>query len=118
MVYEKGVDDGCYNSPEYCHISFSQYNPGPGTITIREGKGNPNNGWIYNISNTDVYYVRLLISPLLSYGGRVLDVNFRGYIDESEVSGYGMVRPTLYLSSSVKIIDGDGSINNPYKLGL
>ena len=26
------------------------------------------------------------------------------------------VRPTLYLSSSVKIIDGDGSINNPYKL--
>lgn len=26
------------------------------------------------------------------------------------------VRPTLYLSSSVNIIDGDGSINNPYKL--
>ena len=47
------------------------------------------------------------------YVGSTLNVNFQ------TVKGYGYsVRPTLYLSSEVKITGGDGSQSNPYQISL
>ena len=82
-------------------------------------------GWIYNSNklegNSDSVDT-WLISP---YSGHIETVFFimnNGMIKDSSYGGYNgsltelAVRPTLYLSPSVNIIDGDGSINNPYKL--
>ena len=116
MIYAKDVDYGCYDEPRYCHMTFEKYNPGPGTTTIREGKGNPVNGWIYNMFLSNNSTVRWLLSPQKNIT-RVFDIENRGYIGGSDSVGVGMVNPTLYLKSNVKILDGNGSENNPYWLG-
>jgi len=43
--------------------------------------------------------------------------SFWGETKSSASTAYG-VRPAVYLKSNVQIIGGDGSINNPYKLGV
>ena len=41
-----------------------------------------------------------------------------GYINPSSASGAATVKPSVYLLPSVKIISGDGTSSNPYKLEL
>ena len=43
-------------------------------------------------------------------------VNFVGTNDASLSSSHSAVRPSINLESSVKIVDGDGTIDNPYRL--
>ncbi len=46
----------------------------------------------------------------------VLNIFSNGYIEGSFSSNSFGVRPTVYLKSSIKIVDGDGSSSNPYIL--
>ena len=41
-----------------------------------------------------------------------------GYIESSSAYGAAAIRPSVYLLPSVKIISGDGTSSNPYKLEL
>ena len=41
-----------------------------------------------------------------------------GYIESSSASGAATVKPSVYLLPTVKIISGDGTSSNPYKLEL
>ena len=53
-----------------------------------------------------------------SYSNRVFDLTSSGYLDTDHADyGYGS-RPVLYLDASVYKIDGDGSLNNPYIVGM
>ena len=53
----------------------------------------------------------------LFMGGGGLNLNFRVSTPAMYVDSYS-VKPSLYLKSNVKIISGNGSRDNPYKLGI
>ena len=58
------------------------------------------------------------LSPNSSNSDYVFSVYFSGLLNYSSAdSGYGH-RPVLYLDSTVYKIDGDGSIGNPYIIGM
>ena len=54
------------------------------------------------------------ITPYSASG--VWDVSSRGSANGSYPSGAHGVRPSINLKSSVRIVDGDGTIDNPYRL--
>ena len=64
-------------------------------------------------------YFSLTISPISAYSHDVFHVNFFGYVNSyGEVyDSYG-VWPTVYLTTSTKIVDGNGTIDEPYKLQI
>ena len=94
-TYSLGVDDICYNTPDSC------------------GNGTPLSGWIY-LNNTGV-------GTMTHRAGNSYNIFF---VSGGNVRSDGGVntayetRPTLYLSSKVKITSGDGSIDNVYKLSM
>ncbi len=47
----------------------------------------------------------------------VRDVSYDGNANSSSPSYTNGVRPSINLQSSVKIVDGDGTVDNPYRLG-
>ena len=58
------------------------------------------------------------VSPDSSYASGVFTILDRAFVSSSNaIYGYG-VRPVLYLNSNVYITGGDGSINNPFQVGL
>ena len=110
--YSKGIDNQCYNTPYRCYSSNGV---------------NTEKNWI-NISNirdedTSKYNAIWTISPYINDDGKSIFMIFNnsGSILDSSINvggTYPATRPVVYLSSSVKIIDGDGSESNPYKLSL
>ena len=66
--------------------------------------------WLLN------YGFEWTISPNGSNASYVLNVSSNGNLNNNNAS-YGLaVRPVLYLKSNVYIVDGDGSLTNPYIL--
>ena len=60
----------------------------------------------------------LTLTPYSSYSNNVFFLNYNGDLNSYYAyNGYGS-RPVLYLDASVYKIDGDGSLNNPYIVGL
>ena len=58
------------------------------------------------------------LTPNSSYSSDVFFLTISGYLYSSIANnGYGS-RPVLYLDASVYKIDGDGSLNNPYIVGM
>ena len=58
------------------------------------------------------------LTPTSSYGNYVFRLGNIGYVYNNYANyGYGS-RPVLYLDASVYKIDGDGSLNNPYIVGM
>ena len=106
-VYGNGFDNNCF------------INPKSGVFPIT--------GWILrsNVQDEDglsLSYARYIwfISSGISNWGYVFDANGYGNLDgENSFGGnWSGIRTVLYLSSQVKIIDGNGSQNNPYKLSI
>ena len=107
-TYSNMVDNFCFDEPNQCD---------------RYGNGNHYSSWMYYGNHLE--YSNEIYNTLLITVGNSSSTTFNIIFDKGfihPIGGYqrldGVVRPTLYLSSSVKIIDGDGSINNPYKLSL
>ena len=97
-TYSLGVDNICYTDSYNCPDS--------------SGK---NNGWIYTVSNRSYLW---LLSPNNDVNVWYLHANGRLGLSGRGTSDKNAVRPTLYLSSQVKIASGDGSEQNPYRLKL
>ena len=58
------------------------------------------------------------ITPYSSSSGSVFYVYYRGSLNSASTSiGYS-ARPVLYLDSSVYVIDGNGSVSDPYIIGM
>lgn len=104
MVYGKGVDNNCFNSPYRCNPSATP-------------AGAPSTGWLYN-SNMYIDQLTIRYTWLLnSYAGatdRVFMVYVEGLLDTNGLAGYLVVRPTVYLKEDVKVVDGNGEVGNPY----
>ncbi len=69
-----------------------------------------NNDWIFNSAS------QWTITPHASNSGHVFSLNSTGCVDSYYASDAYGVRPVVFLKSSIKIVDGDGSSNNPYIL--
>ncbi len=68
-----------------------------------------NNDWLYDST-------QWTLTPGSSFSSIVFNVNGAGYVDSNGASySYG-VRPSVYLTSNVKISGGDGTSNSPYTL--
>ena len=100
-TYALGVDNTCYSNGRYCYSG---------------GGGMPNKGWIYT-PNSNI--LKWLLSPCSGYSNCSFYVEPTGsvYGYNGVYNPYG-VRPTMYLSSTVKIISGDGTKDNAYKLSM
>ena len=69
-----------------------------------------NNDWIFNSA------YQWTITPRASYSNNVFRLDRAGYVVSRNASGTRGVRPVVFLKSSIKIVDGDGSSSNPYIL--
>ncbi len=69
-----------------------------------------NNDWIFNSS------AEWTITPSASNYRSVFDLGPKGSVLNNNASGTYGVRPVVFLKSSIKIVDGDGSRWNPYIL--
>ena len=91
-TYSNGVDEKCFTDTFNCEFST------------------PTSGWLY-YSDSQWSISSLSDDDLCIYS--------LGYSEGCDDAGTRLdTRPTLYLSSSVKIVDGDGSQGNPYQLSL
>ena len=70
-----------------------------------------NNDWLYESS-----YHQWTITPHASNSYNVFRVGFAGYLRYYSANKAIGVRPVVFLKSSIKIVDGDGSSSNPYIL--
>ena len=71
-----------------------------------------NNDWLYDSSTT-----QWTLTPISSHSNSVFGVHFDGYVNIYFNAGFsGGVRPSVYLTSNVKILGGDGTSNSPYTL--
>ena len=57
------------------------------------------------------------ITPYSSYSGGVFNLNDNGFLYNGANTGYGG-RPVLYLDASVYKIDGEGTLDKPYIIGM
>ena len=72
-----------------------------------------NNNWLFKGND------EWLLPQFTSGSGNVLSVGSYGHASSLSVTfSQFAFRPVLYLTSSVQIIDGDGTSTNPYTLGL
>ncbi len=70
-----------------------------------------NNDWLYDSST-----IQWTLTPHSSQSRRVFYVNGAGCVRSSYAFNSGGVRPSVYLTSNVKILGGDGTSNSPYTL--
>ena len=69
-----------------------------------------NNDWIVNSSS------QWTITPHASFSKFVFDLRNAGFVNSINASFTIGVHPVVFLKSSIKIVDGDGSSSNPYIL--
>jgi len=100
-TYALGVDNTCYTDGVDCRT---------------DNGGTPTKGWIYNTNSNSFQW---LLSPRSVNSENVFFLDPSGYVGGNVLNSNSFgVRPTLYLSSSVKISSGDGSEQGPYQLSL
>ena len=58
------------------------------------------------------------ITPFSSNSNDAFNLNNRGQVTTSNAYNGNAVRPVLYLDSSVYVIDGNGSVSDPYIIGM
>ena len=68
--------------------------------------------WLYGQGN------EWTLTPYSSVSNSVFSLNYYGYLSSLGASNGNSARPVLYLDSSVYVIDGNGSISDPYIIGM
>ena len=96
--YALGVDDSCYNTSGVCYNSSGR-----------------DSGWIYN-SNSNSH--QWILSHKSNSSSTTWYIGPSAGLDDRGVNNNHGIRPTLYLSSQVKITSGIGKSDDPYNLSL
>ena len=95
-----------------------------GTDPCNYNGGCKNKDWLWMTQSSDYTNgSEWLMSPFSTNDAHAFRVYSRGSVsisffvnDENGIASAFSVRPTFYLTSTTSIIDGDGSLNNPYIL--
>ena len=72
-----------------------------------------NNNWLYDSSIT-----QWTLTPATKYNSRVFDIISDGTVNVGLAYGIFSIRPSIYLMSTVVIMNGDGSQSNPFQLSI
>ena len=78
-----------------------------------------NSSWLYNLENK--YYEWTIVPESVATSGRAWYINSNGAINSNPMSNNSNcyeIRPTFYLRSDVTYLYGEGSIENPYRIGI
>ncbi len=98
FTYGKNVEEKCYNSIQYCGD---------------DEESHPETGWLYN--SHDQWTLSQSTTGSIIFG-----INEYGSVSGAFPGNFVGItystRPSLYLNSTVKIIDGDGSQSHPYTI--
>ena len=117
-TYALNIDNICYLTP----INCSEYEVWDDEIEKVDNIGYPTKSWIYNSNMiSDINNIKnvYLLSTNLGWFNYVLIIRNIGNIGiRYAYENIGSIRPVVYLSSNVQIIDGDGTVSSPYKLSL
>ena len=112
FTYSNGVDDVCYNDPSGCYEK--DYQPWNNTYAYKLNPGYAETGWIYN-SFTFAGSWNFLLSPSTYSTYSIFIVQNDGRIRED--GHYEcQIRPVVYLKSSIQILSGEGTEQDPYVL--
>lgn len=104
-TFAYGVQDSCYNDPDSCTISnaiTSYLYKGTSTSSITQ----------WTMSPMSTSYTNMYTNFLAGISGSIHAISISGY------SSTAIIRPVLYLKSSVNIVDGTGTSSDPYILEL
>ena len=109
MTYAKGVENNCYNDPYKCYTNS--------LLTVAD----QTKSWVHNtnkLEGTTWQQWTWFLSPDAELSNRVMRADSDGDLDCSHTNslGGGGARPVVYLKSSIQILSGDGSEQNPYTL--
>ena len=72
-----------------------------------------NNSWVFDLND---WQWTLFVRNTTSYSNSVFSIDETGALSYGGAHPAGGVRPTLYLTSDIAIISGNGSSSKPYKL--
>lgn len=99
--------NGGKSGKEYCN-----------TLKLRNWRNDEctNNSWIYHKNNSawDIWTMSQYSSDISS----VIFIDYEGYLDCSSTDYATATFPAVYLKPEVNIVSGDGTKENPYKLGI
>ena len=86
-------------------------------MNLSSSNNNSNASWLYQTANHSDY--EWLLSPSYSYSNYAALWNSRGTISNSYVYySYDGVRASLNLTSQAKIVDGEGTLEEPFVVEL
>ena len=94
-TYSNGVDNTCYTTGNKCYTSQG---------------GTPTSGWLFNS------VIQLTITSSSSSSYQAFSANSPGNIVYATTYQAYDTRPCVYLHSDIEIIDGDGTLSDPYIL--
>ena len=94
-TYALGINNTCYNDAKNCNQSLDSWL-----------------GFDYN----KVYIQQWTVTPYYSTQWRAYQLTYNGAVHQNHTNNKFSYRPTIYLSSKVKIKSGDGSKDNAYKI--
>ena len=97
-TYSLSIDNKCYNNQNNCKTSSG---------------ADPSLGWLYKIE-----YSQWSITPGRANTVNVFWVSLNGNFNNDGYTRSYAIRPTLYLNQNIRIISGDGTIDNAYKLSM
>ena len=112
-TYSKGVESDCFGDPSRC-VNQAAACP---TCTYNY----PETGWIYNSNNNLGNRVNYFLSPSSRNNDYVFYESYGGSVGENggangNVVADGLIRPVVYLKSSVQVDGGTGQSTDPYVL--
>ena len=105
FTFARGVDDKCFLNNSYCSNS---------------GGGDYTKSWIYNSNKYEGIAVRTvwLLSPNKNEYNKSIYLTTIGWYSDNYSNRYYSIRPVVYLKTEAEIIDGIGSIEEPYILSF
>ena len=117
-TYSKGVEQDCFDDLTMCYYNEEYI---IGTTHIPGNYNHPELSWIYNSSNLGDQSSSVsnwFVSPSSQYGIYVFNLNDRGTVGSAfSVNDSSLaVRPVVYLKSSIQILSGTGTEQDPYTL--
>ena len=78
-----------------------------------------NNDWLYNSSRMQHTISPIGFSPVSDFPSAdgIFVVTVSGRVDGGGAANDGLIRPSVYLLSTTKILSGEGTPENPYTIG-
>ena len=111
-TYANGVDGVCFDHSSSCGWSYWDEE------TETDIESDASKGWLFIPGDEENYFEQWTITSDYEATTGVIIISSDGNAPSGSIDGEAMIRPVLYLDSNVKITEGNGSKDKPYKLAI